>query len=169
MQWPHDNRASLDAYYSAHDLGEDGTPTARWEEHNLTMIATPFPMALAWQPRRAVTAIRCHRRVAESLSRILRAMLELCGDERAVHAARMHLFGGCYCFRRVAGASRLSVHSWGAAVDLDPDRNARGIRHGVRHGMVPLEVVGAFEAEGWVWGGRFRTPDCMHFQAALLP
>jgi hypothetical protein len=34
--------------------------------------------------------------------------------------------------------------------------------------MMPPEVVRAFEAEGWVWGGRFRTPDCMHFQVALV-
>ena len=167
MQWPRDNRASLDAFYSAHELGGDGTPTAAWEARNLVAIEAPYSMALAWEPRQAVTAIRCHRRVAETLSRVLRAVLAHYGDEQAVRAARMHLFGGCYCYRRVGGASRLSVHSWAAAVDLDPDRNTRGWHHGSRPAMMPQEVVRAFEAEGWTWGGHFRTPDCMHFQAAV--
>jgi len=55
----------------------------------------------------------------------------------------------------------LSMHSWGIAVDLNPRTNAYGAP-----GDMPPEFVAAFEAAGWKWGGRWKHPDPMHFQAA---
>jgi hypothetical protein len=86
MPWPCDNRASLDAFYSSHELGEGGIPTAGWEARNLVTITAPFALALAWDPRREVNTILCHRRVAESLSRALQSVLLACGGERSARA-----------------------------------------------------------------------------------
>jgi hypothetical protein len=38
----------------------------------------------------------------------------------------MHLFAGCFSFRLIGGASRLSTHSWGAGIDIDSENNPRG-------------------------------------------
>lgn len=77
----------------------------------------------------------------------------------------MDLFGGCYNYRRVSGRSQLSVHSWGAAIDLDPVNNPLGKKWRPDSGMMPEQVVAIFRAEGWRWGGDFTRPDCMHFEA----
>jgi len=57
----------------------------------------------------------------------------------------------------------LSLHSYGIAFDLNPDRNP------MRAPMVtdiPAAYLDDAEACGWYWGGRFPTPDPMHFQQA---
>jgi hypothetical protein len=61
---------------------------------------------------------------------------------------------------------RLSLHAWGAAIDLDPDYNPVGWAWRRDAGMIPMAVVELFEAAGWRWGGQFKgRKDCMHFQA----
>jgi hypothetical protein len=78
----------------------------------------------------------------------------------------MHLTGGVYNFRQISGSARLSLHSYGAAIDLDPAGNPLGRAWLADAGMMPLPVVAIFEAAEWKWGGRFKSrKDCMHFQA----
>jgi hypothetical protein len=126
----------------------------------------PYPMLLAWDLSAQVKKATCHKKVADSLSRILAGVLAHYGDLDAIKQARMHLFGGCYNYRRASGSARLSTHSWGAGIDLDPDRNPMGKAYDESDGMMPSAVVQIFEAEGWKWGGRFQSRlDCMHFQA----
>ncbi len=53
----------------------------------------------------------------------------------------------------------LSVHSWAAAIDFDARWNGYGVRP-----VINPEIVRIFESYGWQWGGRWTTPDGMHFQ-----
>lgn len=164
--WPNDTRLDLDNFYSKHRLGADGRPTPSWQSNNLTRITLPYPMTLAWDLSVQVKKVLCHKLVAQSLQQVLAAILAHYGSVNEVKTARMHLFGGCYNYRPIAGSARLSTHSWGAGIDLDPDRNPLGKAYDADEGMMPLAAVNLFEAEGWKWGGRFVTrPDCMHFQA----
>jgi hypothetical protein len=166
LTFPPDEHAELVAFYGLHDLRPDGRPTAAWERAHLVTIATPYPLTLAWDLATQVRKLTCHKRVAESVARILAGILAHYGSVDAVKTARMHLYGGCYNYRRISGSGRLSTHAWGAAIDLDPDRNPLGQPHSPEQGMMPMPVVALFEAEGWRWGGRFVSrPDCMHFQA----
>jgi hypothetical protein len=166
MLWPNETQAELEAFYSKHRLGADGRPTAAWQEANLMRIVLPYPMVIAWPPGSAVTRMLCHKKVAESLKRVFTQILEHYGSVEKVKRARMHLFGGCYNYRIVRGASRLSTHAWGAGIDIDPDNNPLGKRYDPAAGMMPQPVIDIFKAEGWKWGGDFRSrPDCMHFQA----
>lgn len=166
--WPRDQQAELEAFYGAHVVGPDGRPTATWEKSHLTVFPAPYPMVAAWDHSARISRIRCHQKVAPSLQRVLQGILAHFGSEAAVQRNRMHLWGGCYNYRPVRFGNRLSVHAWGAAIDLDPDRNPLGAPYTEGVGMIPMEVVGLFEAEGWKWGGRFSSrPDCMHFQAAV--
>jgi hypothetical protein len=165
MAWPADTAQALDAYYGKHALAADGTPTATWQRAHLTRIELPYPMVLAWDLAVTIRKLTCHKLVADSLLRVFNGILQHYGSPADVKTARMHLFGGCYNYRRVSGSGRLSTHAWGAGVDLDPDRNGLGRPYDENAGMMPMAVVHIFEAEGWRWGGKFSRPDCMHFQA----
>ena len=78
---------------------------------------------------------------------------------------------GTYNWRRIAGTKRLSVHSFGAAIDLNVDfadywrwdggKPGRVKRHKNR---MPLEIVEIFERHGFIWGGKWYHYDTMHFE-----
>ena len=164
--WPVETPATLNAFYGRHELKADGTPTSAWLKANLVVINTPYPMTPSWEPTAVVTRIQCHRLVAESLKRVLSGILSHYGSIQSVRSARMHLYGGAYNYRRISGSANLSLHAFGAAIDLDPDHNPLGKPFTLDSGMMPEEVVALFDAEGWKWGGRFKSrKDCMHFQA----
>lgn len=59
----------------------------------------------------------------------------------------------------------LSRHSWGIAVDFDPQINGAMVPVSeTKLGQCP-EFVDVFEQAGWTWGGRWSTyPDAMHFE-----
>lgn len=160
--WPDDDTASLTRYYGAHVLGRDGRPTAGWQSMYLTLIPVPYPLRLSWDTTVRVSRIRCHRRVAASLARIFAAIRAAYTDVE-LEAHGLDLYGGCYEFRRIRGASRPSTHAWGAGIDLDPDGNPMG--RVPADCAMPVEVVTIFAHEGWRWGGTFTRPDAMHFQA----
>lgn len=167
MDFPRDTQADLDAFYSKHKLGSDGKPTAAWEREHLTRITPAYPLTLAFPPETQVTKVTCHKKVAESLTRVFEQILEHYGSVEEVKKARMHLFAGMYNFRKIRGANRLSTHSWAISIDIDSAKNPQGKPHDESKGMMPIAVVKIFEAEGWKWGGRFggNRVDCMHFQA----
>ena len=167
MNFPKDTQADLEAFYSKHILGPDGRPTAAWQKANLTRITPAYPLTLAFPPGTQVTKVLCHKKVADSLTRIFEQILAHYGSVEAVKKARMHLFAGMFNFRRIRGANRLSTHAWGISIDIDSQKNPQGKPHDESKGMMPMAVVKIFEAEGWKWGGRFggKRVDCMHFQA----
>lgn len=86
---------------------------------------------------------------------------------------RQYLFplGGTFIWRDIAGTSRLSPHSWGIAVDLNPRqgsywRNIKisGIQVEKLRNRYPLEIVELFEKHGFIWGGKWSHFDLMHFE-----
>lgn len=79
--------------------------------------------------------------------------------------------GGAFNWRVVAGADGLSMHAFGAAIDINvaasdywrwhrPDAAGR-IAYRNR---IPLPVVALFERHGFIWGGRWYHFDTMHFE-----
>jgi peptidoglycan LD-endopeptidase CwlK len=79
--------------------------------------------------------------------------------------------GGGFNWRVVAGEKLLSVHSYGAAIDINvdysdywrwhkPDATGR-IPYKNR---IPLPVAALFEKHGFIWGGRWYHYDTMHFE-----
>lgn len=164
--WPKQTPAAMNAYYGNPDANSDGAADAKWEAAHLVSIKPPYRMVLAWDTTKVVKTIRVNKACAESLSRVLEAIIDHYGSQAAVEKARMHLYGGCYNFRVKRGGSTLSIHSWGAAIDLDPERNAFGKVWRSGSGMMPKAVIDIFQAEGWEWGGLWAKADAMHFQAA---
>lgn len=76
---------------------------------------------------------------------------------------------GTYNCRTVADTGLLSMHSWGAAVDVAVARSdywAWARRRGdiPFRNRIPFEIAEPFEAEQFVWGGKWYHYDTMHFE-----
>lgn len=154
----------MNAFYGNPDGNSDGLPDPAFETQHLTYIIPPYPMVFAWNMK-PVLRIKLNKKCADSaLAALARIGREFDAGERQEYG--LDRLGGGYTFRMMRGIPRLSIHSWGAAIDLAPDLNPLGAAPGSRPNMMPPEAVEAFRAEGWAWGGDWRRPDPMHFQAA---
>lgn len=139
------------------------------DESNLTSFRLPYIMRLAWDTGTTVSSMRCHKLVAEPLTRIFQATLDHYGMEK-VRELGLDLFGGCFNNRSIIGGKATSLHAWGIAVDMDPDRNGLNIP-APRAALSGLDYAAFWqfvEAEGAVSLGRARDYDWMHFQFATL-
>ena len=106
-----------------------------------------------------VKTIRCHRKVAESLHRILHAI------DNSSCAYVLWQYAGCFNNRLMRGNSKLpSLHARGAAIDLDPAPNGNH-RAWPINATMPIQVMEQFSKEGWLSAGSFWGRDAMHFQA----
>ena len=132
-------------------------------------IPVPWTMRLAWDKRRTISGITVHQKVADSALRALETIKREYGDNGIQHIGA-DLFGGSLNVRRMRGGTRYSMHSWGIAIDFDPERNGlhtRKPKARLSHAdCVPFWR--AWEAEGWVSLGRAIDRDYMHVQAARL-
>jgi len=79
--------------------------------------------------------------------------------------------GGAFIWRKIAGTNRLSPHSWGIAIDLNPrqgaywrNRKAGGPEVEDLRNRYPQEIVELFEKHGFIWGGKWSHFDLMHFE-----
>ena len=79
------------------------------------------------------------------------------------HRGILAKYAGCYNPRPMRGGKRPSKHSWGAAIDLDPDHNGLKTSWPVAATM-PIEVMEEFAREGWIGLGWQIGRDSMHFQ-----
>ena len=95
------------------------------------------------------------------------ASLQLLVERRPELAAYILPAGG-FNWRLIQGESHLSPHSFGIAIDLNPRRGpywrwAKLRRHPLQDNY-PTEIVRIFEENGFVWGGKWREYDIMHFE-----
>jgi len=164
--WPLQDRESMNAFYGDPDTNRDGIPDRKWESENLVRFKTPYPMVLAWNDK-PLQRITIHKKCYESLERILTRIGQEFTEEE-IRRFQLNRFGGTYNFRMTRGGTRLSIHSWGAAIDLAPTLNPLGRTHDAASFMMPEKAVKIFESEGWIWGGKWKRPDGMHFQAARI-
>jgi len=112
--------------------------------------------------------VRVHERIAPALRRVARQLGQLVAQQPKLRPF-IDKLGGGFVHRRIKGTRRLSAHSWGIAVDINPhqgdywrwQRTSAAVSWRNR---VPHEIVAAFEAEGFIWGGRWYHYDTPHFE-----
>ncbi len=133
----------------------DGGLDPRWEAEQLALVSLPFPLLLAWDHSKAVSSFRCHQRLTGIFSDVFGHIAA------AGLASKVRSFGGCFMYRAQRTGARLSTHSWGIAIDLNPETNGLGMA-----GNMDAGVVKVFRDAGFTWGGQWSGPgrDAMHFQ-----
>lgn len=152
--WP--RQADVSAFYGAVGTSQ-------------TSIAIPFDMWLAWDKSVRVRKMTLHTKVAASAERVLQAVAGLYSAQER-KTIGLDLFGGSLNVRKMRGGSAWSMHSWGIAIDFDPERNQLKWDH-TRARLAKPDAIPfwlEWEKEGWVSLGRARDFDHMHVQAARL-
>ena len=104
--------------------------------------------------------VTCNRRLFPML---IGALTDV---QKAGLANKLHVYSGCYAARTVARSPTAppSQHAYGAAIDINAPENP----YGAQPTMDP-RIVRIFERWGFIWGGKFLTPDGMHFEYGSTP
>lgn len=139
-----------------------------WEDERAHMVFVPVPtqlqIYLLWRNPGSLNAhpvqrIYANKVMAPQLSLALNSIVQrkLCSHVKG--------YGGCFEIRTIRDREGISTHSWGMAIDINPDENPLGVLPTVES-MNPA-LVKCFTDAGFVWGGNFQRPDPQHFQYVL--
>jgi len=123
---------------------------------------------VSWLPNHGGGTVRATsiNGVADQLEKVSRD-LDLLPDSMIKYLVPM---SGIYNCRPIAGTDRLSVHAFGAAIDINakfgdywlwakrPDGTT------VWRNQIPEKIVEIFERHGFIWGGRWYHFDSLHFE-----
>lgn len=129
----------------------------------LTSITLPYPMVYDGKP---VKTMRCHKLVADKFLAVFNDILAHYGLEKIVELG-INKYGGCFNYRLQRGSTtKLSRHSWGVAIDLDPSRNllkeSATTARFARPEYKPM--IDIFYKHGFISLGREKNYDWMHFE-----
>lgn len=161
--WP--LQTSCDQFYGdPRGLKNPSVVNPMWVVENLDWATPPFKM---YYDKRPVKRFQAHKKVIPSLEEVFQTLWSKAQQsQETVDRWGLSDFGGCFNYRLKRAGATLSMHAYGAAIDLDPGNNAFNSK---KHKFTPdSPVVQCFEAAGWEWGGRWSSPDAMHFQAARV-
>jgi hypothetical protein len=111
-------------------------------------------------------AVRVHVKAVPAFERV-RTRLEAAVASDPSLAKYFQRIGGTFNYRKIAGSFRTSAHAFGIAIDIAVTyshywQNERGKPHWKN--SIPSSIVEAFEAEQFIWGGRWYHYDTMHFE-----
>lgn len=136
---------------------------------NQAQCELPFEMVLSWDMKTKLRRFSCHKLVKDPLERIWGRTLEWYGYAK-IKELRLDRWGGCLNVRPMRGGSNYSMHAWGIAVDMDPDRN--GLKTTWKNAAFSKpeykKFIEFWYDEGFINLGVERNYDAMHFQAARL-
>lgn len=179
MQTPH-GRAQVNALFG-NPAGANGELDMAWYNANITTVELPYPMVASWDASEKTHKVYVHKKLATILVTTLQQVWD--HARKLVKVAHgdlttaqydalttqflanlgLNQFGGTFNFRPIRGSKAISLHAYGAAIDIDPSHNELG----ATEGRMPFWVVTIFKDNGWMWGGDFQgRKDWMHFQFA---
>lgn len=149
----------------------------------LTLIAVPF---LSFESEVCEGELVVHADLAEEVKEIFNTLFEkrfpiermvpvvMYGwDDDASMAANN---SSAFNYRFIAGTDRLSNHSFGRAIDINPFQNPYTQRDGkvvpdgaqydpTQPGTVTEDIAAVFKSRGWQWGGDWQDrKDWQHFE-----
>jgi len=132
---------------------------ADWECNPARFVKTPFPgEGKTWSLSVADDSVPVWEAVAQVM-------------ETTPYLFR-ETAGGTYNCREIAGSDSMSIHAYALALDLNPGKNPNGspLRHNYPDEFVTrMEGIRANGKQAIQWGGRWKTPDAMHWQLNVAP
>jgi len=135
------------------------------DESNLVYAKVPFKLKLSWDAAVSVDKVKCHKLVKTDLENIFKDILQVYGLDK-IEKLGINLFGGCYNYRNMRGGTKLSMHSWGIAIDLNPENNL--LRWGKDKAVFAKpeykQLIDIFYKHGWINLGVEKNYDWMHFE-----
>jgi hypothetical protein len=140
--------------------GNPAVDTLNWERRNMTVYDVPESIEKlnGFIPKK----IYCHKKFVLPLTLWFQDMAST-GVIKEINS-----FGGCFNIRNKRGASTLSIHAFGMAVDFNASHNPLGLTkaQAIARGLKPLsdkfdEVARKYVDCGIDWKTR---PDGMHYQ-----
>jgi hypothetical protein len=141
-----------------------GTPTESGSPY-LTKLILPYPMVLSWDKGTKINSLRCHKLVSGNLKNVFDDLLKEYGLAK-IQQLGIDLYGGCFAFRKMRGGTDWSRHSWGIAIDLDPERNqlkeSKATARFARPEYKPM--IDIFYKHGFLSLGVEKDYDWMHFE-----
>lgn len=140
--------------------GQPGNPD------ELTVITLPYKMRIAWDKTKTISKMSCHKLIAPNLLAVFNDLLNHYGLEK-IQELGIDLFGGCVNVRLMRGSNtKWSRHSWGIAIDLDPDSNGLKTKWADAQFSKPEYqfMVDTFYNHGFFSYGKDRNYDAMHFE-----
>jgi hypothetical protein len=136
---------------SAQALKKYGAPE---KELHMTLWEVPAHLQVPPIPNK----IYCNKDLVKPL---LGAICEL---HATGHIKELKTYDGCFNIRNQRGSvSKLSLHSWGLAIDVNQATNALGAKPTLSAGFVKC-----FTNNGFTWGGNFKRLDGMHFELSNI-
>jgi hypothetical protein len=150
----------MDEYY--------GDPNdANFKDENLGFFASPFPMRISWNKDQIARNLYLHKKIGLVVVDALEEIMNYEGYDY-LRAHDYDIFGGGYNHRIMKGSDRLSTHSYGISLDMNPKLGPYEpnlYRIGKYKNKQPDFIIDAFEKRGFV-----NLPwDRMHFQAVKHP
>jgi hypothetical protein len=124
--------------------------------------------AVPWVPERGGGSVK-----VTAVNGVAARLAAVVHDLAALPAAMTRFLvpsSGTYNCRVIAGTQRMSVHGFGAAIDINANVAdywlwARPVDGALPwRNRVPLEIVEVFERHGFIWGGKWYHYDTMHFE-----
>jgi len=123
--------------------------------------------SVPWFPNGQSVKITALHGIADHLAKVSAEIEKL--PERIRRAA--YPIAGVLSCRPVADTGKMSMHAYGAAIDLNLTYSdywiwqSKGGKQDIRYrNRMPPEIVDIFERHGFIWGGRWYHFDTMHFE-----
>jgi len=122
-------------------------------QKNMVTLMVPSSMQIGKIPKR----VYCNVDMVAPLTHAL---------ENLIHrykVSELKSWDGCFAIRPMRGSVKMSLHSWGVAVDVNAAENPLGAAP-----KLSPEFVKCFTDAGFDWGGTWKRPDGMHFQLSKI-
>ena len=164
MKWPMENTEALNAFFGD-PRGRNGRESSLWYSQQTDFWTPPYPIFYSDGNHTPLRRLRIHRKCIPIFDAAFKDVLQTLGQDY-ITKHRLDISGGTFCYRLERGGSRLSVHSWAIAIDMDPGHNPFPKKWVDGKGMIDQKFVAILEKHGFYWRGREGDIDAMHFQLA---
>jgi len=131
-----------------------GDPLTQEDEGEyMTLWDVPAELEIGVIPKR----IYCNKAMVAPLMQSFKNLIE------RGYVAELVTWDGCFNIRKKRGLTSMSLHSWGAAFDVNAAWNGLGKEPKLSSGFVKC-----FTDAGFDWGGTWKRKDGMHFQLSKI-